>query len=232
MGSDPIQLRPPELWRMEMRKYYLSSATTALVIATGILIGNVLAQQVPTTATKPMAQPRRIDRVSEGFGKLQSPKEEQFEEGVRHLKSLREDVVGNLITMVAPKNAKQFSEPTRVRAAYLLGEYRAAEAAEVLTEVLLQGELGPADRLDLTPYDSPVYGALYKIGLPAVEPLINAAKSDGERRTRESCIRLVCQILQSKAAVLERIDDSAKTATEAERERLKDAREWVQKQRG
>ena len=131
------------------------------------------------------SRPLFVDPVSEGLGRLQSPDRETCEDGVRKLENLRNGTVCGTLRMADPANAKDFSEATRICAADLLGESTCAvEAVPILVKVLVNGEIGPKVLYDISPYDSPVSGALLKIGLPSVPALTDAIRQSEGQESR------------------------------------------------
>jgi len=200
----------------------------APLLIVGLSVASVvLAQAQNQPASQEAGGPMFVDRISEGLGRMQSPDADTREAGVRSLENLRKDVVGSLIKIVDPENIKEFSEESRIRAAYLLGEYRAPEAAPVLSKALVKGELGPTSHFDISPYDSPILTALVKIGPPSVPVIIDVIKTTEEQDARLRCAQVVFLVIPDRQLVLSTFERAKKEATAEQASRLQDAIKWA-----
>ncbi len=110
--------------------------------------------------------------------------------------------VEQLIPLIDPAKAKEYSDETRCAAAYLLGKLRAVEAVPVLSRALAD-EPGPKTRSDLSRYDVPVWNALVRIGRPAVPAMIENIETSDHRMLRIGSLDVLNHVLGGKRRLLE-----------------------------
>jgi hypothetical protein len=140
----------------------------------------------------------------------------------------RKSVIGELIPLVEPANAKKYSDDTRCAAAYLLGELRAIEAVPVLSKALADPP-GRKVRSDLSRYDAPVFTALAKIGRPVVPAMIENIEISDARSLRKNSLDVLNHVLGGKRRLLELLVRlNARTTDRAVSRRIREARSWVE----
>ncbi|NQT11737.1 MAG: hypothetical protein HQ582_03245 [Planctomycetes bacterium] len=107
-----------------------------------------------------------------------------------------------LIPLIDPANAKEYSDETRCAAAYLLGKLRAVEAIPVLSRALAD-EPGRKMRHGISRYDAPVWSALVRIGRPAVPTMIENIETSDHRMLRIRSLGVLNHVLGGKRRLLE-----------------------------
>jgi len=110
--------------------------------------------------------------------------------------------VEQLIPLIDPANAKEYSDETRCAAAYLLGKLRAVEAIPVLSRALAD-EPGRKMRHGISRYDAPVWSALVRIGRPAVPTMIENIETSDHRMLRIRSLGVLNHVLGGKRRLLE-----------------------------
>ena len=175
-----------------------------------------------------------------------SGNEESFDELVRKFKvekgrirglavdrllERRKQRVQKLIAVFDPETGEEKKWETRAAAAWVLGEMRAPEAAEVLAQNI---DDGPDHTGDVSRYDTAHTTALRKIGLPAVPALIENIENSDSPVLRGRSVRILGSILGGKRRVLELLDRLEKRASEEKkkvrriREARKNVRTWTE----
>ena len=144
---------------------------------------------------------------------------------VQQLLSNRKDIIHELVELVHPKNKEQYSKKTRSMAAYLLGEYRASEAAPVLAQSLsIEDDPGDPMSFDLSRYENPIVLALFKIGRPAIMPVIKNIESSDDRIVRSQSLGVMTYTLGGRRRTLEVLNRRKNEAEDQKvKERLKKA---------
>jgi hypothetical protein len=165
--------------------------------------------------------------VVSGLAALRAPDRDTRERGTRDLTSLRQSLIEALLQVIDPRNVADHGEDERIRAAYLLGEYRAAEAVPMLVELLQKGEWGPSVITDLSPYDAPLGRALRKIGLPAVPALVESLRSAPTVQGARSAANVLFLILADRVMVMRVLEKAESGASPQQLERLKEAQAWA-----
>ncbi len=111
-------------------------------------------------------------------------------------------IVKQLIPLIEPANAQEYSDETRCAAAYLLGEFRAIKAVPVLSRALAD-EPGRKLISDTSRYDVPVWTALVKIGRPAVPAMIENVKNSDNKILRKKSLDVLIHALGGKRRITE-----------------------------
>lgn len=145
----------------------------------------------------------------------------------------RKSVIEQLIPLIDPANAKNYSDETRSVAAYLLGELRATEAVPVLSRALADP---PGRNIfpDISRYDTPVFHALVKIGRPAVPALIEHVKTSDNETLRKNTLDVLYHVLGGKRRLLELLVKLSELETDKESpdhkaaRRFREAHSWAE----
>jgi HEAT repeat protein len=157
---------------------------------------------------------------------LISPSDPVRNHAVGAIRRERKAVVEGLIQLIDPENAKTFAMKTRCEAAFLLGEFRAPEAAPVLVKALPDDPWDPVP--DISHYHHPVEEALLKIGRPAAPALFDVVKSTDDPARRRHSLALLAQIL-GKPDVLTHLDRLGGRATDPRvARRIREAHAWAE----
>jgi len=114
----------------------------------------------------------------------------------------RQAIIDDLIALVDPDNADEYTDQTRCAAAYLLGMFRSIKAVPVLSRALAD-EPGRMDTSDISRYDAPVWTALVRIGRPAVPAMIENIETSDHDILRKKSLDVLCHVLGGKRRVLE-----------------------------
>jgi len=140
----------------------------------------------------------------------------------------RKDMVRKLIELVDPANAEKYCDKTRIAAAFLLGEFRAREAVPVLSKALRK-PLGPGVGLDASLYSQSIFGALVKIGRPAVPAMIENVEGSDDEMLRKRSLGVLSRVLGGKRRTLELLAKlQARAKDEKKIERIKAAIKYTQ----
>lgn len=146
----------------------------------------------------------------------------------------RKATIERLIPLIDPANAEKYSDETRAAAAYLLGEMRASEAAPVLAKALAD-QIGRDLVSNFDRYDDPVFGAIIKIGKPAIPALIENVRSTDDESFQYVSLAALGQILgggwERVKTLLEKLVEQAQDEEPANREisrRLREAHARVE----
>lgn len=114
----------------------------------------------------------------------------------------RDAIIKGLLSVVdspVEKNEQFFLKTPRNTAILLLGKFRAEEAIPSLIKWLV-----PKEGQDTTVWsgdiNSPAGSALVKIGLPAVDPLIEVIKTEKPSALTEECAQVIFRILGTELA--------------------------------
>jgi len=142
--------------------------------------------------------------------RLRSPRAEEVDQAKAELLAERQELISELLKIVGDSELRQTNRRAVLTAIELLGDLRAAEAAEPLSDLLLYGwkseirdsmERGrippPPDKA------APAVPALSKIGVPALRPVTEkliAIQEDTENRNRLQlhCLWVIKDILDPR----------------------------------
>jgi len=164
-------------------------------------------------------------QIQERIEALLSDESRVRDETVWAIMGDREDTVRKLIDLVDPANAEKYSDETRSAAAFLLGEFRAREAVPVLSKAL-RNPPGSWFSSDISPYSQSIFGALAKIGRPAM--IKNVEGSDDELLRKRS-LGVLSHTLGGKRRTLELLAKlQARAKDEKKIERIKAAIKYTQ----
>jgi hypothetical protein len=161
------------------------------------------------------ARIKRLAVEEEGGGRRQAMQDDSKEEAkerrpapskglvsVDFVLEARLQTVRELVSLVDPKNAQKYSEWRRKAAAYVLGEFRAAEAVPVLSRALALPH-AEEDHWYKDRYYRPYWTALVKIGRPAVPALIENIEASDDDTLRMKSSDVLNHILGGKRRLLE-----------------------------
>jgi len=133
---------------------------------------------------------------------IKSKKDSERRKGEIIVLEQRDAIIKGLLSVVdspVEKNESFFSKTPRNTAILLLGKFRATEAIPSLVKWLV-----PKEGQDTTVWagdiNSPAGSALAKIGLPAVDSLIEVIKSEKPSALTEECAQVIFRILGTELA--------------------------------
>ncbi|MBX3354486.1 MAG: hypothetical protein KF724_02175 [Phycisphaeraceae bacterium] len=114
----------------------------------------------------------------------------------------RNTVIEELISLLLPAPRTGGNTDVSACAAYLLGEFRAAEAVPALSNAMM---LDQDTRFiaDISRYDTPYFNALVKIGRPSVPAMIENVRTSDDGRLRQNSLLVLAHVLGGKHRVLE-----------------------------
>jgi HEAT repeat protein len=187
--------------RVLWRTWPWSCATLLLVI------GFIFA------ATDKDATTKKDDGIESVTKRLESPDHATQERAVAALLKQRKAVIELLIPMIPADKGKR-SDDNRAAAIYVLGELRAVEAVPALSKVLGE-EIGPSYSSIINRRLNPVFGALVKIGRPAVPAMIEIVEKSDDPIARGKSLEVLYHVLGGKAHVLELLDKLKASVKEA-----------------
>lgn len=145
------------------------------------------------------------------------------------LRAARRDTVAALIELLGQADELDPIDGGPLQLAIaLLGDYRAAEAVDALTELLLYlpAEMVRTERLPRERYH-PAAAALVDIGLPSVDAMLTLIRNDREPRRRQLAAWVLREVLGDVEAV-RRLRQRAPATTDRRFEQFETAIEFIE----
>ncbi len=137
---------------------------------------------------------QRVDAQQQGAGGLRSTVAELVERA-RLVAEQRSQALADLAQAVAPDRASSLSAADRARVLEALGDLHMSTPAVVnalMGNLYWRRDLGPGGRDSTVPPDpwrvAPGLGALLKVGLPAIPPLVEELRTQKDKGKRTQCL--------------------------------------------